>query len=160
MLARVRQFREAGDTPDERDIELAKDHLAGALLELFMGQDPRDVRHGARTANWLIERGDTDAQLIQAALLHDVAKGRQRRWDRVGYVVAAWLRVDRALASRTSRFELRRAVDRSLRHAGAGATLLQQAGAADRVVELTKLHHVERTQDAMLNRLIEADAAS
>lgn len=160
MRARFRQFRDAGIGPDECDLQLAKDHLPTPLLELFMGQNPRDIRHSARTASWLTERGDINPDLIQAALLHDIGKGSQRRWDRVVYVVAACVRIDGLLASRTSRFALRRAVARSARHPGRGAGMLRGAGAPDRVVELTKLHHLARPQDAMLTRLSEADAAS
>ncbi len=160
MWARVRQFREAGIGPDLADLQLAKDHLSGPLLALFQAQEPRDIRHSARTAHWLMERGETDPELIQAALLHDIGKGDQRRVDRVVYVVAGWAKIVRLIASQKSRFTLRRAVARSLHHAHQGAAMLQAGGASDRVVELTSLHHVSIPRDAMLTRLSEADAAS
>ena len=160
MLARVRQFREASAGPAQQDFDLAEQHLSDSLFQLFLEQDPRDIRHAALTTRWLIERGQTDTELIQAALLHDVGKGRQRRWDRVAYVVCDWLGVRRQMASERSRFELRRAIYRSLKHAAFGAAVLTEAGASERVVELTRLHHVARPRDAMLRRLNEADAAS
>jgi putative nucleotidyltransferase with HDIG domain len=160
VLDRLRQFREANTGPSSTDLAFAKQHLPANLLPLLLDQEPRDIRHGVRTAQWLTERGDSDQDLIQAALLHDIGKGAQRRWDRVVYVVAGWIRLDGLLADEGSRFDLRKAVHRSLHHSRSGAEMLRQAGANERVAELTSLHHLARPQDDMLAALTEADAAS
>ncbi len=160
MLQRIRQFVTAGREPTPAELELAQRFLSPKLYELFLQQHPRDICHGAATARWLLARGYDDPDLIAAALLHDVAKGNQRRLDRAAYVVATWFRLARRLACATSRFELRRAAERSLRHAERGADLLACCGAPARVVELTRRHHEPPGGDAMLALLQQADAAS
>ena len=157
---RVRQFREATARPTNADLTLARTYLDGTLLDLFQGQEPRDVVHGVRTARWLLDRGHADRELLQAALLHDVGKGNQRTRDRVAYVVAARMRLAGTLARRGTATRMAQAVGRSLRHSDVGAMLLEQAGASPRVVALTRLHHSEPGGDGMLALLQEADAAS
>ncbi len=161
MLDRVRQVREASLGPDAHDLELARDCLTSDLLALFTAQEPRDQRHAAGTARWLIERGhDRDHDLLVAALVHDVGKGSQRTRDRVAHVVTGWVRVGAGVAAPASRFEMRRAIARSRAHSEHGADLLVAAGASPRVVELTRLHHRSAGQDAMLALLQRADAAT
>lgn len=157
---RVRQFREASRLPTARDYNLARQALDPALFALFEAQHPRDVVHSAATAQWLVDRGHTDADLIAAALLHDIGKGEQRRLDRVGYVLLSQARAERALAAPRSRFAFRRAVARSVSHGHLGAATLERAGAAPRVIELTRLHHSAPGGDAILRLLQAADAAT
>jgi putative nucleotidyltransferase with HDIG domain len=160
MRQRVRQFFAASRKPTEADLTEARQHLSSELLTLFLAQHPRDIVHAVETARYLLARGYSDADVLAAALLHDIGKGQQRRWDRVAYVVAGWVRLDAAVASSSSRLELRRAMTRSLVHSEAGARLLEGAGAPPRVVALTRLHHAQPNGDAMLAALQEADAAS
>jgi putative nucleotidyltransferase with HDIG domain len=155
---RIRQFREATVEPTETDFGLARAWLEGDLLRLFEAQHPRDIVHTAATARWLLERGHDDRELVQAALLHDIGKGRQRRRDRVAYVVLSEVRLVRRVASEGSRFELRRAVARSLSHSTTGAEMLRRAGAPPRVVELTARHHGSPGGDPVLALLQQADA--
>ena len=161
MIAdRIRQFRHAGGHPVEADYALARQWLSPALLELFEGQHPRDIVHSAETARWLLARGHNDPDLIAAALVHDVGKGEQRRLDRTAYVLACHARCASALGASGSRFELRRAVARTLAHSETGAFALEVAGAPGRVVELTLRHHEPAGDDPMLALLQQADAAS
>ncbi|MFN0147483.1 MAG: hypothetical protein ACKVT1_13300 [Dehalococcoidia bacterium] len=160
MSHRLRQFREASLPPSPEDVVLGQDYLEGALRALFEGQHPRDIRHSAATARWLLDRGHSDRDLILAALLHDVAKGAQRRGDRVVHVVAGAAGAGALLANQRSRFEMRRALHRSLHHAEAGARLLDAAGAPARAAMLTRLHHSPAGDDPVLALLIEADAAN
>lgn len=158
---RVRQFREAKVPPEPADFALAREYLGqGPLLELFELQTPRDVRHAAGTARWLVERGHADRDLIVAALLHDVGKGEQRRWDRVSWVVARRVGLGTVSASTTSRFAVRRAMARTANHAVEGARMTEAAGAPKRVVDLIARHHMAPRADAMLGLLHAADAAS
>ncbi|MCC6380869.1 MAG: HDIG domain-containing protein [Dehalococcoidia bacterium] len=157
---RVRQFLGAGARPGAAERALAEVHLPAELQALFFAQHPRDVVHAAATARWLLARGHADAELIQAALLHDVGKGHQRRLDRVAYVLAERAGMATALASPGSHFALRRALARSAAHGAAGAERLREAGAAARVVELTLRHHSPSHSDAVLALLQQADAAS
>lgn len=161
MLHRVRQVREASLGPDASDLALAREYLAGDLLTLFGAQEPRDQRHSAATAHWLIERGyDDDHDLLVAALLHDTGKGAQRTRDRVAHVFTGWIPAGPLAAAGTSRFEMRRALARSRAHSALGAELLAAAGASPRVIELTRLHHRPPERDAMLALLQRADAAT
>jgi hypothetical protein len=157
---RIRQFRHAGGHPVEADYALARDWLSPPLVELFEGQHPRDIVHSANTARWLLERGHDDPDLVAAALVHDVGKGEQRRLDRTVYVLACHARCAHALGATSSRFEVRRAVARTLAHSETGAFALEVAGASGRVVELTLRHHESAGDDPMLALLQEADAAN
>lgn len=160
MLHRVRQVREASLLPSAAELALAREYLAGDLLALFAAQEPRDQRHSARTASWLLERGhDSDHDLLVAALLHDAGKGGQRTRDRVVHVITEWLPAP-VVAGEASRFQMRRALARSRAHSDLGAELLTAAGASPRVAELTRLHHRPAGRDAMLALLQRADAAT
>ena len=157
---RLRQFREASRVPRAADHDLARGLLAPPLLDLFRAQSARDIVHSAATARWLIERGHDDPDLLVAALLHDIGKGEQRRWDRVGYVLAQEARVAGLVGAGNSRLAFRRAVARSLSHAEASAERMANAGASARAVELTRLHHGPAGEEALLPLLQEADAAN
>jgi hypothetical protein len=62
--------------------------LPGAALDLFGGMPVADRRHGLDVAAHLVARGIDDPEVLAAALLHDVAKGRRLRlWHRVGGVL-------------------------------------------------------------------------
>ena len=141
-------------------MNLARAHLSGGLLALFEAQHPRDIRHSAATARWLLDRGHSDRDLVVAALLHDVGKGQQRRRDRVVHVLAAASGAGRWLTDARSRFEMRRALYRSRHHAEAGAGLLEAAGGAARAVALTRLHHLPAGDDPVLALLHRADGAN
>ncbi len=160
MRGRLRQFREAGAQPAAADLTLAAEVLSPALLQLFLAQHPRDIVHGAATARWLMDRGEHDADLLIAALVHDVGKGAQRRRDRVAYVAAGWLGLAKRTGSEHSRIETRRAIARSLAHSASGAEVLRRAGASERAAALTLLHHAPAGDDRMLALLQQADAAS
>lgn len=160
MRGRLRQFLQAGRTPTPADYEFARRSLAPPLFELFAAQHPRDIVHGAMTARWLLARGHDGQDLLAAALLHDVGKGRQRRADRVAYVLAARLGVAPLLADASSRLEVRRAVARTSNHSSEGAALLAAARASDTVVDLTRRHHQPPGADPVLALLQAADSAS
>lgn len=157
---RIRQFMEAGRGPDESDLALAGDWLSPELLELYLGQHPRDAAHTAATARWLLDRGEEDADLVRAAFLHDVGKGHQRRLDRVAFVLASALGIQSRLAAEGSRFELRRALYRSLHHAARGAAVLVAAGVGEGVVDLVRNHHLDPAGNDMLSLLEDADGAT
>ena len=160
MSQRLRQFLEAGRIPSDSDWELARTRLDDALFALFARQHPRDVVHAATTARWLLARGYANPDLITAALLHDVAKGQQRRLDRVAWVASGWVRLATILADPNSTMELRRAMARTRDHSTAGSAMLAAAGATPRVVGLTARHHGATGDDPLLDLLQQADAAS
>lgn len=160
MTQRIRQFMEAGRAPSDSDWEIARTRLDENLFALFARQHPRDVVHAATTARWLLARGYDNPDLIAAALLHDIAKGQQRRLDRVAWVATGWVRLAPILADPRSRLELRRAMARTRDHSRVGAEMLAAAGAAPRVVGLTARHHGPTGEDPLLDLLQQADAAS
>ncbi len=160
MLHRIRQFATAGRPPTLGDYDLGRRWLLPFLFELFAAQHPRDIAHTAATARWLIDRGHDDQDTIQAALLHDVGKGDQRRIDRASSVLARASRLEWLVASEGSRLPLRRAVARTRSHAEAGASALEAAGAPLRVIELTRRHHDPPGPDPVLALLQEADTAT
>jgi putative nucleotidyltransferase with HDIG domain len=157
---RIRQFREHHLAPGEAERRLAGHYLASPLTGAFFAQEPRDVLHSANTARWLLDRGHDDATLIQAALLHDIGKGAQRRRDRVVHVLLSAAHASHLAASGNSRFEVRRALARTATHAAAGAEQLALLGVEPRVVELVRRHHDPANGDAMLELLQLADAAT
>jgi predicted HD phosphohydrolase len=160
MRDRIRQWLTATDLPSKEDFAFAREVLDDPLYALFVRQHPRDVLHGVRTAWWLIDRGYEDYDLVTAALVHDIAKGAQRRRDRVAYVVASDLGIARWVAEPRSQYEVRRAVARSLVHSERGAAMLERAGASEAVISLTLLHHSDPGDDPVLALLQQADAAT
>lgn len=161
MLDRVRQFREASLGPSAEDLAVARDYLSPARLALFEGQAPRDQRHSAGTARWLLERGhDDDHDLLVAALLHDIGKGQQRTRDRVAHVVAGWFHVGALVAAEGSAIAMRAAIARSRTHSELGAEAMAAVRAPERAIELTRLHHRDPGANAMLALLQRADAAT
>src|SRR5690348_7796749 len=111
MLQRVRQLRDVGRKPSADDYAFARAHLPnGPLWRLFEAQHPRDIVHAVATARWLAGRGHTDADLLAAALLHDIGKGSQRPVDRVAFVATSGFGAASRAASASSKFELRRAL--------------------------------------------------
>lgn len=106
-----------------------------------------DARHARRTAEILRSLG-ADDELVQAGLLHDIAKPRGTRlWHRVAGVLLAALapRVRRQLGLGDS------TLGRYLDHARLGAQEARRRGASDRVVFLIAGHHAApRNDDARL----------
>ena len=106
-----------------------------------------DARHARRTAEILRTLG-ADDELVQAGLLHDVAKPPDTRiWHRVAAVLLGRYapRVRRRLARGDSTFA------RYLDHARRGAEEARRRGASDRIVFLIAGHHSPPTsEDARL----------
>lgn len=160
MRQRIRQFLAAKVRPSDSDYALARGVLDDKLYALFCTQHPRDIVHSARTARWLLERGHDDSSLLIAALLHDVGKGPQRRRDRVAWVLAQSAGLSRRAPNAGSRWEMRRALERSASHSKTSAELMREAGAPERAVELTQSHHDASPTDPVLALLQQADAAN
>ena len=157
---RVRQLLTAGARPGPGEINLARQWLDGALLDLFLAQHPRDIVHSVNTARWLIARGHRDHDLIRAALLHDIGKGEQRRGDRALWVILSSVGAGQRAASAESRFAVRNALARTRDHSQSGAAILGKEGASARVVHLTLAHHSRAGDDPVLALLQAADAAN
>lgn len=67
---------------------MARGALPVAAWGLFEQMPVADRRHAIDVARRLLDAGDDDPDLIAAALLHDVAKGRRMRlWHRIAGVL-------------------------------------------------------------------------
>jgi len=141
-LYRSRQFfRSVGASIEDSE----KAEVARLLNEdqrrLFFSMTARDQRHSVDVLHMLLDQGHRDEDLLSAALLHDVGKGRVRLWHRVAYVLirAASPRLLRKLAS-SGDSSWRGALAAIANHADRGASLVSAAGASDRVVLLVRCH--------------------
>lgn len=145
--------------PDEE--AFARELLTPAAFRLFHGMPVADRRHALNVARRLEGAGQRDADLLRAALLHDVAKGnRMRLWHRVAGVLlaAAAPQLLRRLASAERRsagypFFL------YLHHADLSAVAALAAGCTERCARF--IRGDARPQDAHLAGLLhDADEAS
>ncbi|MGB2696055.1 MAG: hypothetical protein WBD55_12835 [Dehalococcoidia bacterium] len=138
---RSRQF--VGSLRPRIDIGARDD--AYALLSdgeraLFESMTTRDQQHGLEVYSRLREQGQAARDLLVAALLHDVGKGRIALWHRVAYVLldaGAPGLLDR-LATPSDAPGWRPALYRCRHHSELGARLAADAGSTARVVELIR----------------------
>jgi len=157
LLYRAHQFRRAlGARPGPEDLRLVERLLTPPQRALFLAMSPRDQRHGVATLRLLCNQAERSPDLAVAALLHDAGKGYIRLHERVLYVLLASFprlldRVERQGAQ-----GVRSALYRSRRHAQAGASLAEGAGAGPDAVRLIRLHHTEAA-GAELRALQDAD---
>lgn len=156
VLRGLRTTIEAADAAAVRSL------LTPAELQLFLHMHPRDRKHSVCVMRRLEEHAGSRALLV-AALLHDVAKGRPRVWERALFTVLEAVSprlVERLAARRGMRW--RRALWALRHHAQAGAELLREGGSAEAVIALVR-GHSERDRphqpDSELARLIAADGA-
>ncbi|HRC61989.1 MAG: HD domain-containing protein [Dehalococcoidia bacterium] len=133
---------------------------------LFSAMQGRDRRHSMDMVRWLERRGAAkgtppSADLLAAALLHDVGKGSLIVWDRVAFVLlgACSIRLRRSL-ERERGWRWQQALWRLEHHAGLGAELLEGSGTRPRVVELVRRHKDPGADgDTELSALMAADGA-
>jgi hypothetical protein len=161
----LRGFRTAVDPGEARSIAAL---LSEAELQLFLAMRPRDRRHAVETMRHARRIAEEHAatptdDLLVAALMHDVGKGRLRVEDRVLYVILRAISldlVDRFAASEGARW--RRAMWHLRHHAAVGAAQLQAIGSSSRVVQLTAVHHdaAPPAEDLELAWLLDADEAA
>ncbi len=143
---------------DEDDRLLVAQRLSPALQRLFYSMTLRDQRHALDVARTLVADGESDDSLVQAALLHDVGKGRLRLWHRVAFVIlrAVWPGLLARIAS-PGVGGWRAPFDRLLRHGELGAQRLEEAGASGETVRLVRYHGNTELPDERLARLRAAD---
>jgi hypothetical protein len=92
-LYRIAQFRRALNphvTPSE--LKAAQQTLGPALYPLFQSMHQADQRHALDVFEFLLNSGQSDRAILQAALIHDCGKGRLagaelRLWHRVVHVL-------------------------------------------------------------------------
>ena len=91
LAYRVRQFWHAiFARPTPEDLSLARSVLTAPQMLLFEQLQPSEQVHSIRICQQLVAQGDTQPDLLVAALLHDVGKSRYplQPWDRALIVLA------------------------------------------------------------------------
>ena len=130
LTARVDPAEEAG----------ARHLLPDAAWPLFAAMPVAGRRHALNVAAHLVAAGQSDPDLLAAAMLHDVAKGRRMRlWHRVTGVMLAWL-APRLLARLASPSEpsWRYPFHLYLHHAALSAEAALRAGCHERTADLIR----------------------
>ena len=146
-IYRSRQFfRSIGASiTDEEKLEVAT-RLSEPQQRLLFAMTVRDQRHSLDVFHVLSRQGQTDPELLSAALLHDAGKGSVRLWHRVAYVLIR--AVSPGLLARVASREggsWRGALAAISDHARRGAMLVEAAGASEVTVQLVRYH--EETGD-------------
>lgn len=119
--------------PEEAD--WVRSQLRPVEASLFFAQGRADRRHGYRAGRWVAERRSDRADLVRAALLHDVGK-RHARLRVAGRVAASLL----ALLGRRPRGRM----GAYLSHGPLAAAELAELGAEPLVVGYARHHHGTR----------------
>jgi hypothetical protein len=135
--------------------------LPDAAWPLFTGMPAADRRHALDVARRLLAGGQTDSDLLAAALLHDVAKGhRLRLWHRVAGVLlhAAAPRALERLAA-PDEASWRYPFHLYLHHAALSAEAALRAGCGLRTADLIR-GTTDPADAALAAALIRADEAS
>jgi hypothetical protein len=143
LAYRVRQFVDAFmvRASEEEESEVRR-LLSGPQWELFQGMRAPAQRHALKVYRALRDKGWQDRELLVAALLHDVGKGRVTLLHRVAIVLleAFWPALLGWLASSsTGRWRL--GFHQHMHHAERGAQLAQEAGSSPQTVALIRAHH-------------------
>ncbi|MEJ2758895.1 MAG: HD domain-containing protein [Anaerolineales bacterium] len=145
MIYRFRQFARAyTDAPDPQALSRAEQFLSPDLFALFSQMLLFEQAHSLRVFEGIRETDYTQADLLTAALLHDVGKARAplRPWQRAiavllkKFMPAAYQRIGEAASLKA----WNAGVVVAAQHARWGAEMAAQAGASTLAVKLI-LHH-------------------
>lgn len=162
LAYRARQFWNALPGPRRRvETETLLPHLSPSQIVLFRRMQPSEQTHAYQMLERLKASGQTDPDLLAAALLHDVGKVLVplSLLDRV--VIVLGKRFFRRRARRWSEgtpSRLRRPFVVAAHHPDWGADLAEQAGASSRTVDLIRRHQdIPSVDDSLLSALQSAD---
>lgn len=161
--------------PSANDLQLVRSILPPEMMQLFELMQPDEQMHCIKTARFLLKKGHNHADLLTAALLHDVGKINHplQLWERVWLVIGntffpklttRWCREYDLDAFKHE--TLCRVFVVHERHAGWGADMAQQAGVSQLSANLIRRHQDRFTQktnsieDQLLSCLQEADNLS
>jgi hypothetical protein len=112
-------------------------------MALFLRLQPSEQAHSLRLFRQLLDRGETDVELLAAALLHDVGKSRYplRVWERILIVLAKALFPHLVKHwGQAQPYGWRRLFVISEMHAAWGADMAAMAGAPAMTVSLIRRH--------------------
>ena len=156
-LYRIRQFFAAlyARKLDATEWNLVREYLPPRAVELFQTMPVRDQRHSLTLLHGLLAQGYRDLPLLQATLLHDVAKARVGLCPRIAVILLnaasrQWLPRLAAANPRSWRhpFYL------SLHHPELGAAAAARAGIDPRAVTLIRQHQAPLPSDSNHSELL------
>jgi hypothetical protein len=170
ILYRSRQFWHAlNASPTPEELVLAHRYLSPPLMSIFTRMHPSEQAHSLRITRQLIRRGETQPDLLVAALLHDSGKNHHplKVWERVTVVLGKFLLPDQVRRWGSGRPRgWRRAFAVAEQHAEWGAQMAAEAGASPLAVTLIRRHqfpldhHPDSLEDRLLHELQQLDDES
>jgi hypothetical protein len=171
FMYRARQFwRALTAAPDAESLRRARSILSPELWVLFSSLRPSEQAHSLSVFRQLIEENETDADLLTAALLHDVGKSRYPLplWERMAIVLGRNAFPEQARRwGRAKPSGWRRPFVIAEQHAGWGGEMAAQAGASEMVQSLIRRHQeivmissTASLEDRLLSRLQRFDNES
>lgn len=134
--------------PDRPGFELAESILSPALQAEFLKMQPSEIHHSLEIVRALLAAGESNPDLLVAALLHDLGKCRTplRAWERA--IVVVGKRFFPAACHRWGNSGELRGWKRMFvvteQHPAWGAEMAGQAGASPLTVRLIRRHHEPR----------------
>jgi putative nucleotidyltransferase with HDIG domain len=144
---RVWQFwKSFQGTPGEQDWEKIDEILNSAERDLFKQLPIPDQNHSLRVLNTLESEGESDLDLLKAALLHDIGKARHplRRMERIfAVLVNGFFPILAVEWGQKEPQGIYRALAVICQHPDWGADLAQAAGSNPTVVWLIRHHELE-----------------
>jgi hypothetical protein len=161
VLYRARQFfRGLRPALTACEVLLVDRALSPAQRKLFLAMDARDRRHSVDIVAWLEARTSPSADLVTAALLHDVGKGHLGATARIAYVLLGVVPLGlRTGLLRPEQSGFQGDLWRLEHHAALGARRLNGT-ASPRVIALVEAHtRPDLAADDELSWLIAADNA-
>lgn len=146
LLYRVRQFGSAVRAGPLAPADLAqvRQYLPPPGVALFQSMPRGDQQHSLMILRSLLAAGHSDLPLLQAALIHDVAKAKVRLWHRSIVVLANALSPSLLphIAS-ADRASWRYPFYLSIHHPALGAQAAERAGLDPRAVVLIRRHQAK-----------------
>ena len=144
ILYRTRQiWNTITAIPEKDDIDQVRKILSPDLMSLFLCLQPGEQAHSFWVYKQLRQSGETNHDLLAAALLHDVGKSLHplRLWERIVIVLGKTFspRGVKAWGQGESHGFLRPFVI-SEKHPDWGADMAAQAGASQLTVSIIRLH--------------------
>ena len=149
LLYRVQQFVRAVRTPplSPTEAQRAHDFLGDRAFALYQTMPRGDQRHALNIFDALVAQGYRDRPLLEAALLHDVAKRNLGLGYRTGVIFLNRLSSDAlARVGRPNPADWRYPFYVSLHHPEMGAELAARAGVTEPTLTLIRAHQSTQAQ--------------
>ncbi|MBM4423164.1 MAG: HD domain-containing protein [Chloroflexi bacterium] len=145
-------------SPDE--LTQVREWLPPSLFDVFRQMSPAEQHHAYSVRHTLAAQGQTNPDLLAAALLHDVGKSRMPLavWEKVAIVLGFRFakRLATAWGSREGGSRWRRPFVVAMQHPAWGAEMVNAAGGSPTLVELIRRHQDRITPTEDLYDLLSA----